>query len=76
MLVFTRDGQFVREIGLPGEPIDSLSTESFGRVAEIAIDRSTNEAYFADGYGNKRVAVVDVATGAFKDFGVLTAMNL
>tara|TARA_Y100001935_G_scaffold149399_1_gene123363 strand:+ start:730 stop:1668 length:939 start_codon:yes stop_codon:yes gene_type:complete len=68
VLVFTRDGQFVREIGLPGEPIDSLSTESFGRVAEIAIDRSTNEAYFADGYGNKRVAVVDVATGAFKRF--------
>ena len=68
VLVFTRDGQFVREIGLPGEPIDSLSTESFGRVAEIAIDRSTNEAYFADGYGNKRAAVVDVATGAFKRF--------
>ena len=45
-----------------------MSTESFGRVAEIAIDRSTNEAYFADGYGNKRVAVVDVATGAFKRF--------
>ena len=68
VLVFTRDGQFVREIGLPGEPIDSLSTDSFGRVAEIAIDHSTNEAYFADGYGNKRVAVVDVATGAFKRF--------
>ena len=68
VLVFTRDGQFVREIGLPGEPIDSLSTVSFGRVAEIAIDHSANEAYFADGYGNKRVAVVDVATGAFKRF--------
>jgi len=68
VLVFTRDGQFVREIGIPGEPIDSLSTNSFGRVAEIAIDASANEAYFADGYGNKRVAVVDVATGAFKRF--------
>ena len=68
VLVFTRDGQFVREIGIPGEPVDSLSTESFGRVAEIAIDHSANEAYFADGYGNKRVAVVDVATGAFKRF--------
>ncbi len=68
VLVFTRDGQFVREIGIPGEPVDSLSTVSFGRVAEIAIDRSAGEAYFADGYGNKRVAVVDVATGAFKRF--------
>ncbi len=68
VLVFTRDGQFVREIGIPGEPVDSLSTTSFGRVAEIAIDPSAGEAYFADGYGNKRVAVVDVATGAFKRY--------
>jgi hypothetical protein len=68
VLVFTRDGQFVREIGLPGEPIDSNSTTHFSRVAEIAIDSNANEAYFADGYGNKRVAVVDVATGAFKRY--------
>lgn len=68
VLVFTREGEFVREIGIPGEPIDSLSTTSFGRVAEIAIDPAANEAYLADGYGNKRVAVVDVATGAFKRF--------
>jgi DNA-binding beta-propeller fold protein YncE len=68
VLVFTRDGQFVREIGIPGEPPNSLSTTSFSRVAEIAIDPIANEAYFADGYGNKRVAVVDVATGAFKRF--------
>ncbi len=68
VLVFTRDGQFVREIGIPGEPTDSLSTVSFSRVAEIAIDETAGEAYFADGYGNKRVAVVDVATGAFKRF--------
>ena len=68
VLVFTRDGQFVREIGLPGEPIDSNSTTHFSRVAEIAIDPDANEAYFADGYGKKRVAVVDVATGAFKRY--------
>lgn len=68
VLVFTRDGQFVREVGIPGEPVDSLSTVSFGRVAEIAIDAAAGEAYFADGYGNKRVAVVDVATGAFKRY--------
>ncbi|MEX0618030.1 MAG: hypothetical protein WDZ76_10745 [Pseudohongiellaceae bacterium] len=68
VLVFTRDGQFVREIGTPGEPVDSNSTTHFSRVAEIAIDASANEAYFADGYGNKRVAVVDVATGDFKRY--------
>ena len=68
VLVFTKDGQFLREIGLPGEPTDSNSTEHFSRVAEIAIDSGANEAYFADGYGNKRVAVVDAATGAFKRY--------
>jgi len=68
VLVFTREGQFVREIGDYGEDIDSNSTTHFSRVAEIAIDASANEAYLADGYGNKRVAVVDVATGAFKRY--------
>ena len=68
MLVFTRDGEFVREIGIPGEPVDSNSTTHFSRVAEIAIDADANEVYIADGYGNKRVAVVDLATGAFKRY--------
>ncbi len=68
MLVFTRHGQFVREISIPGEPVDSLSTVSFSRVAEIAIDAAAGEAYLADGYGNRRVAVVDVATGVFKRY--------
>ena len=63
----TKEGQFLREIGLSGEPTDN-STEHFSRVAEIAIDSGANEAYFADGYGNKRVAVVDAATGAFKRY--------
>ncbi len=68
VLVFTRDGEFVREIGEPGEDIDSNSTTHFSRVAEIAIDASANEAYLADGYGNKRVAVVDSLTGTFKRY--------
>ena len=68
MLVFSANGDVVREIGLPGEDVDSNSTEHFNKVAEIAIDPVANEAYIADGYGNKRVAVVDVATGAFKRY--------
>lgn len=68
ILVFSADGDFVREIGEPGEPVDSNSTTHFNKVAEIAIDPVANEAYIADGYGNKRVAVVDVATGAFKRY--------
>ena len=68
ILVFSAEGEFVREIGLPGEPVDSNSTTHFNKVAEIAIDPAANEAYIADGYGNKRVAVLDVATGAFKRY--------
>ncbi|MFP6825898.1 MAG: hypothetical protein VB977_07315 [Pseudohongiellaceae bacterium] len=68
VLVFNRDGEFVREIGDPGEDVDSNSLTHFSRVAEIAIDAEANEAYIADGYGNKRVAVVDTVTGAFKRY--------
>ena len=68
VLVFNRDGEFVREIGDPGEDVDSNSLTHFSRVAEIAIDAEANEAYIADGYGNKRVAVVDTATGACKRY--------
>ncbi|MBT8145656.1 MAG: hypothetical protein KJN90_02320 [Gammaproteobacteria bacterium] len=68
VLVFSRDGEYIRTVGAPGEDIDSNSTTHFSRVAEIAIDPNAGEAYFADGYGNRRVAVVDVATGAFRRY--------
>ena len=67
-LVFSNEGEFIRQVGIPGEDQDSNSNTHFGRIAEIAIDESANEAYFADGYLNKRVAVVDVSTGAFKRY--------
>ena len=68
VLVFTRDGEYVRTVGVPGEDRDSNSEIHFGRVAEIAMDVNANEAYFADGYRNRRVAVVDVASGALKRY--------
>jgi hypothetical protein len=39
---------------------------SFGRVAKIFVDQKENEAYIADGYLNKRVAVLDADTGKMK----------
>ena len=39
---------------------------SFGRVAKIFVDPRNNEAYVADGYLNKRVAVLDADTGTLK----------
>ena len=80
---FDRQGNFLMQIGTPGagmtgpvsertgEPTavrDSHSMDSFGRVAKIGTDNEANEAYFADGYFNRRVAVVDMDTGEVKRY--------
>jgi DNA-binding beta-propeller fold protein YncE len=41
---------------------------SFGRVAKIFVDAKANEAYVADGYLNKRVAVLDADSGKMKRY--------
>ncbi len=68
ILKFTRDGRFLQQIGIPGRERDSHSREHFGRVAKISFDATGSEAYLADGYRNKRVAVIDAETGAFKRY--------
>ena len=68
ILKFTHDGTLLLEIGQVGQPVNSRSTEHFGRVAKISIDAAANEAYLADGYGNHRVAVIDMDNGRVKRF--------
>ncbi|MEO6444424.1 MAG: hypothetical protein ABIZ91_09430 [Gemmatimonadaceae bacterium] len=68
ILKFSHDGKLLMQIGIPGRDANSASTESFGRVAKISFDNAANEAYVADGYANKRVAVLDMNTGAVKRF--------
>src|SRR5882672_8926142 len=46
----------------------SNDTMNFGRVAKIFVDAKANEAYIADGYLNKRVAVLDADTGKMKRY--------
>lgn len=65
---FTRDGKFLMQFGHQGKSAGSHDRENFGRVAKIFVDQKENEAYFADGYGNKRVAVIDADTGSFKRY--------
>ncbi len=65
---FTKDGKFLMQFGRQGKSAGSNDTETFGRVAKIFVDPKANEAYFADGYGNKRVAVIDADTGQFKRY--------
>ena len=68
ILKFTRDGKFLAQYGTPDSDTDSNSKENFGSVAEISFDPSANEAFVADGYRNKRVAVLDADTGALKRY--------
>ncbi|MFQ5742798.1 MAG: hypothetical protein ACE5HV_04330 [Acidobacteriota bacterium] len=68
VLKFTRDGKLLLQIGTSGQKPDSNSSEHFGRVAKISFDAAGDEAYIADGYGNKRVAVIDADTGEFKRY--------
>ena len=69
ILKFTRDGQFLQQIGTPLLiEANSNSTEHFGRVAKISFDAEANEAYLADGYLHKRVAVLDISSGEFKRY--------
>lgn len=69
ILKFTRDGKFIAQYGTPGvrEP-NSNSQDHFARVAEIEVVAETNEAFIADGYGHRRIAVLDADTGEFKRY--------
>jgi DNA-binding beta-propeller fold protein YncE len=67
ILKFSGDGTFITQIGQAGAAApNSQSTTSFGGVARIAFDADENEVYVADGYVNRRVVVLDMATGAVK----------
>jgi hypothetical protein len=68
ILKFTKDGKFLLQVGKFDQGKGSNDPENFGRVAKIWVDPKTNEAYIADGYGNKRVAVIDADTGKMKRF--------
>jgi DNA-binding beta-propeller fold protein YncE len=70
ILKFTMDGRFVLQIGSSsagsGAGHDSNATGRFGSPADIAVDTAAREVFVADGYANRRVAVFDSETGAYK----------
>jgi DNA-binding beta-propeller fold protein YncE len=68
LLKFTTTGKFLMQIGRPGKSGGSNDTENFGRAAKIFVDSKAGEAYVADGYGNRRVVVIDADTGKFKRY--------
>ena len=66
VLKFTRDGKFLLQIGKQGQHNGSNDLENLWRPAKIVIDPAANEAFIADGYGNRRVIVFDADTGKYK----------
>jgi DNA-binding beta-propeller fold protein YncE len=72
VLKFDRDGNFKMRIG--GTPTAPNSNDTSGgnngspllyQATDMAVDPATNRLYISDGYGNRRVVVVDAATGKY-----------
>jgi len=82
VLKFTKTGSFLAQYGKkgarPGPPApdgktatwlaDSNDPKNFGRPAKIFVESKSNEAYIADGYLNRRVAVIDARSGDIKRY--------
>ena len=68
ILKFTTSGKFLMQIGRANQSTGSNDTENFKGPAKIFVDPKANEVYVADGYGNKRVAVIDADSGKFKRY--------
>jgi len=66
LLKFTRDGQFLLQIGRRGASEGSLDTRNLNNAADMYVYRPTNEVFIADGYLNRRVIVFDADSGEYK----------
>lgn len=63
ILKFTRDGEFLLQIGEKENLAGSNDTRLLGGPAAMEVDPEANELYVADGYRNRRVVVFDAETG-------------
>jgi DNA-binding beta-propeller fold protein YncE len=72
VLKFDMDGNFKLRIG--GTPTGPKSNDTNGgwngtpvlyQAADMTVDPATNRLYIADGYGNRRVLIVDANTGKY-----------
>jgi hypothetical protein len=68
ILKFSKDGKFLKQFGkvVPPGSVDSNDTTRFARPAGVTVNSRTNEAFISDGYGNRRVIVIDATTGEYK----------
>jgi len=66
LLTFTTQWRFLKQFGAKGQSKGNADQVNVNRAADVFVYRKTNEAFVADGYGNRRVIVFDLGTGAFK----------
>jgi DNA-binding beta-propeller fold protein YncE len=75
LLKFTKTGKFLLQVGgrdksptsqTPPVLGGNKDTSSVHQSADVFVFPKTNEAFVADGYGNRRVIVFDADTAAFK----------
>jgi DNA-binding beta-propeller fold protein YncE len=66
ILKFSRAGKFLLQLGKQGVHNGSNDLVNFWRPAKIVDDAAANEIFVADGYGNRRVIVLDRDTGKYK----------
>ena len=66
ILKFDGAGKFLFQIGKHGVHNGSNDVDNFWQPTKIWEDVPASEMYIGDGYGNRRVMVLDVATGKYK----------
>jgi hypothetical protein len=66
LLKFTDQGKFLKQFGAKGQSKGNADLMNVNRSADVFVYKKTNEAFVADGYGDRRVIVLDADTGAFK----------
>ena len=66
LLKLTNAGDLLMQIGRRGQSGGNDDIQNLMRPAESFVHQDTNEVFVADGYGNRRVIVLDAETGAFK----------
>ncbi len=66
LLKFDAEGELLLQVGRRGQSTGNADTLNLNRPAESFVRSATNEVYVADGYGNRRVIVLDAETGEFK----------
>ena len=66
LLKFAQDGTLLFQVGGYDVSGGNADTENPRQPADVGVYAETGEAFVADGYGNRRVWVLDAETGAFK----------